>query len=219
MKTSKNLSKFDTFIVVSVSFLLIATLYVAATGYTSGTASHTVLFADTIRGKSGNTVYVDDNLTVSRDIASSRLCLKGECKDAWAPTGTSLPVCTTGQLLKVDASGQWQCADASTGGGVTASSCPATQVATGINPDGTLKCSCIDEVTGTSTWTSITCQNANYGAYGRGTSAELKVFALNYLMLIYLVGVIFVRNVLLVLKVIAHAYVHVQYNILQFVVN
>ena len=45
--------------------LVLLAYHAVATGYVAGTASHTTLYADTIRGKAGATVTVDDSLTIS----------------------------------------------------------------------------------------------------------------------------------------------------------
>ncbi|MBW3003690.1 hypothetical protein KY337_03940 [Candidatus Woesearchaeota archaeon] len=86
--------------------LILMAAYVAATGYTADQPSHTTLYVDELRGKTADTVSVNDVL-----------CLNGDCIGTW-PTGTVLPTCIDGQVVKYDSvSGTWICGDDTGGAG------------------------------------------------------------------------------------------------------
>ena len=54
------MKKFETIITVMITFLVVLAVYVAATGWSGSEPSHTILFTDTLRGKSGNQITFDD---------------------------------------------------------------------------------------------------------------------------------------------------------------
>ena len=63
MKININIEKKHLIILILI-LIIFAISYVIATGY-SGQQSHSLLFTDTIRGKGGDTVTVDDKLSVT----------------------------------------------------------------------------------------------------------------------------------------------------------
>ncbi len=70
MKFEINIAKKHAWMIVAAVTLLSVTMLVFATGYSSGLQSHATLFADTIRGKSGGSVTVDDTLSTTGDISA-----------------------------------------------------------------------------------------------------------------------------------------------------
>ena len=78
MKLEINIEKMHFWILLAVVVLLGGTALVFATGYSNTLASHITLFADTIRGKTGGTVTVNDNLAVTGSIT-----LGGVAKSSW----------------------------------------------------------------------------------------------------------------------------------------
>ena len=65
MKITINLSKSRLYVVGLLVMVLLASLIVFGTGFSSGQPSHPTLFTDTIRGRSGAQVNINDNLNIN----------------------------------------------------------------------------------------------------------------------------------------------------------
>src|SRR3989338_10968855 len=64
MKLIINVEKKHAYFIVAALVLLSSLIFVIGTGYTTGTPSHTTLFTDIIKGKSGAIVSVMDNVGI-----------------------------------------------------------------------------------------------------------------------------------------------------------
>ena len=65
MKVAFDVNKVHLYIAVATTIILLSTVVVVATGFSGTQASHATLFTDTIRGRSGGTVAINDNLNVN----------------------------------------------------------------------------------------------------------------------------------------------------------
>lgn len=83
-------------IVFSIIITVLFAYHAVATGYVAGTASHTTLYSDTIRGKAGSTVTLDDTLSITgATTATGQITANGGVNanqqvKATVPAGTAL---------------------------------------------------------------------------------------------------------------------------------
>ncbi|MCX6707374.1 MAG: hypothetical protein NT001_04520 [Candidatus Woesearchaeota archaeon] len=78
MEIRINIAKKHFWAIMAVIVLIGAATLVFATGYSSTLASHAMLFADTIRGKTGSTVTVSDNLAVTGNVGVTNGKISGD---------------------------------------------------------------------------------------------------------------------------------------------
>lgn len=118
MKLVLNLDKKLSFtLLITICLLLIGT-WAFATGYTAGIPSHSTLFVDTLQGKTGGAVNVNDNLgvgvaaptqklDVAGNVKGTGLCIGSDCRTSWPASGSSGSTsCTEIGAITVPTNGQ-----------------------------------------------------------------------------------------------------------------
>ena len=109
MRFVLNIGRSHAYLIAALLVAVVSVLVVIATGYTTGDASHSTLFTNSIRAKAGGTVAVDDNLE------AQQLCFASDCRNSWGSIGVpsgavmhfNLATCPTGWTELTTARGRY----------------------------------------------------------------------------------------------------------------
>ncbi|MBW3015321.1 hypothetical protein KY330_02790 [Candidatus Woesearchaeota archaeon] len=86
----------EVFFIALIGFAVIAAIYVMGTGWTYGEQSHTTLYVDELRAKSGATVTINDNFDVSGSLGANSVCIAGDCQTSWPSASGDISAVSAG---------------------------------------------------------------------------------------------------------------------------